>query len=107
MEAVVSPLFFVRNPYAAWLRDGSKTVEIRKGTRYRNVAAGGTISINGSFRLRVLRVESYDSIDVLVGSVDPIACGLADSDALRAALTGLYPEARGPWYAFHLEPIAP
>lgn len=102
----MSPLFFVRNPYASWLRDGSKTIEIRRGTRYRNVAAGGTISVNGQFRLRVLHVVSCAILDDLLTRVDPVACGFDTIDTLRAILQGLYGGVSGDWYAFHVERIA-
>ena len=53
-------LLFVRNPYYAAIKAGTKRYELRAGPRYRNVKAGDELSINGRFRVRVTRVERFD-----------------------------------------------
>ena len=53
-------LLFVRNPYYAAIKAGTKRYVLRAGARFRNVKVGDELSINGRFRVRVTRVERFD-----------------------------------------------
>ena len=52
-------LLFVRNPYYAAIREGSKRYELRCGARYRNLRVGDELSINGRFRKRIRKIERF------------------------------------------------
>jgi hypothetical protein len=50
-------LLFVKKRFADQLRAGTKTIEIRVGSRYKSLVAGSCLSINGHFRMIVLKRE--------------------------------------------------
>jgi len=92
-------LLFVKGPFAEAIRAGRKTLEIRAGARYAQIARGDSLSINGHFRVRVLDVERAETraeaMKTLRGRHTLAGC--ATADILRAALRDCYPDDRGPY----------
>jgi hypothetical protein len=52
-------LLFVRNPYYRDILSGAKRFEMRCGPRYRNLAIGTRLSLNGRERAIVTRIERF------------------------------------------------
>jgi ASC-1-like (ASCH) protein len=94
-------LLFVRNPYYAAIREGTKRYEMRAGHRYRNIRVGDQLSINGRFRVTVSRVEIFDRAEE--ASRASSAAGYYLS---VAAIRACYPEGSGPIYFFHFHRAA-
>lgn len=98
-------LVFLKQEFAAPLRDGTKRLEIRAGARYEDLRAGDRLSINGQFRLRIARVERYETRTKLlqaVGSRHELT-GCASPRLLRQALVRCYPaRSVAPWFVLEL-----
>ena len=83
-------LLFIRQKYIDQIRSGAKSWEIRAGKRYRNVAAGTVLSLNGRERVTVTRTEQADAATLeLRGLI-----------ASAAELREMYP-AESLFYVFH------
>ena len=80
-------LLFVKKRYADQIFDGTKTYEIRTGSRYRNIRAGSILNINGRMRVRVTSVDIH-----------------ATADTLPIDISDCYPDRSGPFYVFHFQP---
>ncbi len=84
-------LLFVRKTYVDRIRDGTKLFEVRCGTRYRNVAVGASLSINGHFRVIVTRVDRYETQGAILAALPASTEGIRDC----------YGDAPGPYFVFH------
>ena len=60
-------LLFVKQRFVDQIRAGTKTFELRAGSRYSKIRPGDSLSINGRFRVTVERVETYPTLDSLLG----------------------------------------
>ena len=106
-------LLFVKKRFADAIRDGSKTLEIRTGARYRNVRVGTVLTINGTFRRRVCELELHDSLQSLLRALKGrhAHAGFTSAADAEQAIRSCYPERAtlfgpdaGTFYVFHLEP---
>lgn len=97
-------LLFVKKRFADAIRDGSKTLEIRAGSRYRNLAPGDSISINGHFRKRVERVERVEGRENLIASLRGRfhSAGVSDEREGVRAIRECYPDDSGEYFVLHL-----
>jgi ASC-1-like (ASCH) protein len=97
-------LLLVKKRFADAIRDGSKTLEIRAGSRYRNLRPGDPISINGHFRKRLTRVERHDGRDSLIESLRGRfhRAGFADERDGQQAIRDCYPHDPGEFFVLHL-----
>ena len=97
-------LLFVRKPYCHQLRNGTKTIEIRYGDRYRRIRPGHSISVNGQFRLSVERVIHCQTVAEVLDSLDGAyeSAGMRDRDSCHQALSNCYPTQAGPFTLLHL-----
>ena len=86
-------LLFVRKEYAVQIASGVKTFEIRAGSRYRNIAPGRILSINGQQRVEVTRVERHTRESLLAALPD-----------WAAAVESCYPDNPGPYFVLHFRP---
>jgi hypothetical protein len=100
-------LLFTKKVHQDRLASGSKTIELRAGKRYAGAEAGDVASINGRFRLNIVRVERMDTDEAVSKFLAEhyAACGFVTVDDARAALsecygapkqTGLFPAAARP-----------
>ena len=77
-------LLFVKKKYMEQIRSGAKRYEIRAGKRYRHVRAGDTLSLNGTYRITVRRVETHQN-----------------ASRLPSSASECHPGHEGPFYVFH------
>jgi hypothetical protein len=80
-------LLYIKQKYFDEIMAGTKTYEIRAGARYRNVAAGDLLSLNGRAVIAVARVERFERMDELPEDVTD--CYAADHP--------------GPFFVFHIK----
>lgn len=99
-------LLLVKKRFADAIRDGSKTLEIRAGSRYRNIRSGDHISINGHFRKRVARVEEHADRATLIESLRGRfhQARFADEHDAQQAIRDCYPHEPGEFFVLHLSP---
>ena len=88
-------LLFVKQRFVDQIVAGVNTYEIRHGLKYRNVRPGASLSINGRFRVDVIRVEQHDRESLLRAQL------VSATD-----LHDCYGSAEGPYYVFHFKPPA-
>lgn len=100
-------LLFVKKHYADLMRAGAKTLEIRAGTRYRNVHVGCVISINGRDRYRVTARQDFDTIDQLIEATQHAfrRIGIATMIEYRSRLLECYPDGSGPFFVWRVTMI--
>lgn len=91
-------LLFVRNPYFAAIKAGEKRYELRAGSRYRNLAVGDSLSINGRFRVRIHRVDHFTSAEEASRATSAAGYYLS-----VAAIRACYPADRS-MTMFHFDP---
>jgi len=80
-------LLFVKKVYADAIRNGTKTIEIRRGSRYSKIKVGDVLSINGSFSVAVSQIEIVNH-----------------ASNLPFPVSDCYSSEDGPFYLFHLQP---
>jgi ASC-1-like (ASCH) protein len=81
-------LLLIKKKYFDQIVAGTKTYEIRAGSRYRNIKAGDRLSLNGRARFPVVRVQEFSHAEQLPEDVSD--CYAADHP--------------GPFFVFHLGP---
>jgi ASC-1-like (ASCH) protein len=86
-------LLFVKQRFVDQIVAGSKTFEIRFGTRYRNIRTGDTLSLNGKVQVVVTHVDVYNREAILAARL------ISESD-----LADCYGTVSGPFYVFHFKP---
>jgi len=101
-------LFFTQKRYQEALREGRKTIEIRAGSRYAKLEVGRLISINGLFKMRVIRIDRHESAaEFLSENADNYGvCGFNSFDEMQSAVAGLYGDSVKPVFAFHVRLLA-
>lgn len=96
-------LLLVKSRFADAIQDGTKTLEIRAGSRYRNIRPGDAVSINGQFRRRVVQVELCAGSDLIARLRGRFhRAGFADEQDAREAIGNCYPELPEVFYLLHL-----
>lgn len=100
-------LLFVKKPWCYQLASGEKTLELRAGTRYRNLRAGSSISVNGRERYAVERVERFETLERFLTSLigRHQAAGFNSSESLREGVDHCYGSCDGPFFVFTLSRI--
>lgn len=97
-------LLFTKKIHANRLRSGRKTIELRSGSRYRNVAVNDELSINGYFKIKVLeRFELLTPQDakrfIKTNFYD---LGFNSFPEARVAIADCYPDVNLPFYAWRV-----
>jgi ASC-1-like (ASCH) protein len=97
-------LLLVKKRFADAIRDGSKTLEIRAGSRYRNLRPGDSISINGHFRKRLTRIEQHVTSAALIAALRGRfhEAGFANERDGQQAIRDCYPREPGVFFVLHL-----
>lgn len=98
-------LLFTKKLYADLIWSGRKTIEIRAGSRYRHIAEGRHLSINGHFKVRALKTHRFDTLDDLHLFVAKNfhAIGFECNETAIFALSQLYSASQAPFFAFEIE----
>jgi len=101
-------LLFVKGHFLHALRNGSKTLEIRAGSRYARIRPGHVLAVNGrQLRLRVGQVERFEGLGELLESLATRhrAVGFDSMAELCAALRICYPKELPPYIVLHVTPL--
>jgi hypothetical protein len=97
-------LLFIKKRFEDAIRNGEKTIELRCGSRYRNLRPGDFLSLNGHFRKRIERVETFASRDELLAGLHGRyeRAGFASRQDCRKTIDACYPSSSGCFYVLHL-----
>jgi hypothetical protein len=101
-------LLFTKKKHADALRARQKTMELRRGSRHRNVRIGDTLSINGHFVVRVKRRYEIPP-ESIIGflRVNYAALGFNSAKNALTALLTCYPNISDTFYAWEVIPLIP
>jgi hypothetical protein len=100
-------LFLVKKPWCYQLATGEKTIELRAGSRYRNLAFGDIISVNGRERYQIEQAELFETREQYLDALKDRHrdAGFDSPDSLRQGIAHCYGSHAGPFFAFTLSRI--
>jgi hypothetical protein len=106
MRVMQLPLFPAKKEVFAWIKDGRKTIDVRKGKAWR-----GEIAVVQSgaryLRLKIVKKETGKLAEVIRADNYRLIIPTAKSlHSARAYLRGLYQDGDGLFTAYYLEPQA-
>lgn len=96
-------LLFVRKQYIDQILAGTKRFEIRRGRRYRNITIGDVLVLNSRYRVKVTRVETFETADHLKHLMDPDDLRQCYPDPDQLTIT----HRPDPFYVFHFARVEP
>jgi len=101
-------LLFVKSEFLKKIIDGSKTIEIRCGSRYRGISVGDRLSLNGSTIRYAKNVRRFETLTKMIAGIDVKLIGFSSKAEARRVLRTLYPKT-GPqlWVAIGLTEDCP
>ncbi len=104
LQVTALPLFPAKSEVFAWIKDGRKTIDVRKGKAWRGEIA--VVQSGASYlRLKIIKKETGKLADIIRAenyrSIIPTAKSLQSA---RDYLHGLYEDGDGLFTAYYLEP---